>query len=395
VFLDCDVCDTDYMRTETPWVAFVRDRTVGDVHVLVTRLGTGSGGNEYTVNFVGLGAFRGRTDTLSFVSQPNQANDLVRQGLTRTIQLGLMPFVARSPQAAALRFSFDGGAGAPSTEPPGEDRWHAWVLSVGANGSMEREQRQDELNLNGSFNARRITPMWKVGVSANGNSNRNRFRLEDDGVERTVTNVRDSYGGGAVVVRSIGPHWGSGAQLSASSSTFQNTRLAIRAAPAMEYSVWPYEEATRRQLTLQYSVGVSSFRYQEETIFSRLAETRPNQAFVISYDVQQPWGSADAELETASFLDNFSQYRVEADAGVRLRLFRGFALNVGGYASLIRDQISILKRNATPEEVLLQRRALGTDYRYGGHLGVSYTFGSIFNSVVNPRFGTGPGQILR
>ena len=395
VFLDCNVCDSDYLRTQTPWVDFVRDRTVSDVHVLVTRMGTGAGGNEYTINFIGLGAFRARVDTLGFVSQPNQANDLVRQGLTRTIQLGLMPFVARTPQAHALRFSFDDAAGAAAAAAPAVDRWNAWVLSVGANGYMEREQRQDDMNVNGSFSARRITPLWKAGFSANGNVSRSRFKLEEEGVERQVTNTRENYNGGAVMVRSLGPHWGTGMQASVSSSTFQNTRLAIRTAPAVEYSLWPYEEATRRQLTVQYSVGISSFKYQEETIFSRFAETRPSQAFVVGYDAQQRWGSANAELETASFLDDFSQYRVEGDAGVSLRLFKGFALDIGGNASLVRDQIAIIKRDATPEEVLLQRRALGTDYRYSGHLGIRYTFGSIFNSVVNPRFGTGPGQILR
>jgi hypothetical protein len=338
---------------------------------------------------------RARVDTLSFVSQPNQADDAVREGLTRTIQLGLMQFVARTPQASALRFSYRADAGADAAKAPAVDRWNAWVLSVGASGSMEREQRQDDLDASGSVSARRITPSWKLGVSAEGNTSRSRFVIEEDGVERRVTNVRESYSGGAVVVRSLGPHWGSGMEASLGSSTFDNTRLALRIAPAVEYSVFPYAEATRRQLTLQYSVGVSSFRYQEETIFGRLAETRPSQAFVVGYDVQQRWGSAEAELETASFLDDFSQYRVEADAGVSLRLIRGLSLDMGVDASFIRDQIAILKRDATPEEVLLQRRALGTDYRYSAYLGISYTFGSIFNSVVNPRFGTGPGDILQ
>ena len=37
VFLDCQFCDFDYLQVETPWVAFVRDRTAGDVHVLLVR----------------------------------------------------------------------------------------------------------------------------------------------------------------------------------------------------------------------------------------------------------------------------------------------------------------------------------------------------------------------
>src|SRR5690606_495456 len=100
------------------------------------------------------------------------------------------------------------------------------------------------------------------------------------------------YGSGIVVIRSLGNHWGAGAEATVRSSTFQNIDLAYRSAAAVEYSVWPYADATRRQLTFQYSVGVSSFRYIELTIFDKLRETRPTQSFIVGYDVEQPWGEA-------------------------------------------------------------------------------------------------------
>ena len=391
IFLDCQTgCDENYVRTEIPWVAFVRDRMVADVHVLLTGLGTGAGGEEFTIALIGQGAFRARVDTLTFVSQPGQPSDLVRQGVTRTIQLGLVPFVARTPGAGRLRITAAEVAAGPAAAAP-LDPWRLWVMSVGLNGPFENEQQQQELELDASASARRITEAWKIGISAEANVERERFELDD----RTVTNTQESYEGGAVAVRSVGRHWAVGAQAAASSSVFDNLDLALRVAPAVEYSLWPYDEATRRQLVFQYSLGVSSFAYREETIFDRLEETRPTQAFVVGYDVEQPWGTADAELEAASFLDDPTQFRVEVDGGVDLRLVRGLELRIGGSASLIRDQLAIVKRDATPEEILLQRRALQTDYRYEAYVGISYTFGSIFNSIVNPRFGTGPGAILR
>ena len=96
VFLDCEFCDFDYIRVEIPWVAYVRDRSDADVHVLATRIGTGGGGSRYTINFVGLGAFTGRSDTLEYISQPTDLKDAVRAGVTRTIQLGLVPYAARA-----------------------------------------------------------------------------------------------------------------------------------------------------------------------------------------------------------------------------------------------------------------------------------------------------------
>ena len=50
VFLDCGYrCDFDYLRTEIPFVNYVRDRLDAQVHVLVTRENTGSGGVAVTL----------------------------------------------------------------------------------------------------------------------------------------------------------------------------------------------------------------------------------------------------------------------------------------------------------------------------------------------------------
>jgi len=50
-------------------------------------------------------------------------------------------------------------------------------------------------------------------------------------------------------------------------------------------------------------------------------------------------------------------------------------------------QVSALTScGATPEEILLQRRQLQTDYSYFANVGLRFTFGSIFNPAVNARF---------
>ena len=403
VFLDCDFCDFDFVRTEMPWVAYVRDRTDADVHVLVTRIGTGAGGSQYTINFVGVGRFAGRSDTLQYVTQPTDVDAEVRSGLTRTIQLGLMPWVARTPQAARLRLAF----GAPDEDEderarrPGErDPWNAWIFEVGADGSVEREESVNDRQLVASIEARRITPRWKIGFAADAEFLKTLFEVEvpvgpDSVEERTVTRLLENYSAGGIIVKSLGSHLGVGAEAAVSSSSFRNTKLAIRAAPAIEYSLWPYEEATRRQLTFQYSVGVSAFDYHEETIYGKFSETRPTQSVVVGYDVVQPWGRGNASLESSGFLDDFKQYRVEFDGDIEIRLFRGLSLELSGNAALIRDQLALVKRDVSEDEILLRLRELRTDYRYDLSVGFSYTFGSIFNSVVNPRFGGGPGEILR
>jgi hypothetical protein len=179
------------------------------------------------------------------------------------------------------------------------------------------------------------------------------------------------------------------------SATFDNLARVTRIAPAIEFSVFPYEEVQRRQLVVQLSAGVSAFDYRERTLFDQMSETRPTSSLVIGYDTRQPWGSAEATLEGAAFLHDVQRHRLVFDYDASFRITTGLNFDIGGSASLVRDQLNIPARDATPEEILLELRELGTDYRYNLRVGLSYTFGSIFNTVVNPRFGSGPGSILR
>jgi hypothetical protein len=72
------------------------------------------------------------------------------------------------------------------------------------------------------------------------------------------------------------------------------------------------------------------------------------------------------------------------NGNTNVRLFKGFEFFVGGNYERIRDQIYLPKGEATDEEVLVRRRQLATGYRYFVEFGVSYSFGSIFNNIVNP-----------
>ena len=70
-----------------------------------------------------------------------------------------------------------------------------------------------------------------------------------------------------------------------------------------------------------------------------------------------------------------------------LRIARGLSLNFEGSVSRVRDQLSLPRRDASPEEVLLRLRELQSDYELSFDIGIRYSFGSIFNNIVNPRFG--------
>ncbi|HEV3483913.1 MAG TPA: hypothetical protein VG106_00795, partial [Vicinamibacterales bacterium] len=82
VFLDCNVCDENFIRTEVTFVNYVRDRTAADVHVLVTTQGTGGGGIQYSLQFIGLGRFTGQNQTLTYSAPQTATADERRRGFS-------------------------------------------------------------------------------------------------------------------------------------------------------------------------------------------------------------------------------------------------------------------------------------------------------------------------
>lgn len=392
VFFDCSsfLCDFDFFRREIEWVDYMRDRQDADVHVLVTTQPTGGGGTEFALRFIGQRRFAGRDNTLRYTSRQTDTEDQVRRGLLRVLKAGLVPYAVETPAGERLQIGYAAGeATTPGTASPVHDPWNYWTFSVGVNGFFNGEQTYSSTNLNGSASANRTTEAFKISLGVNNRYSEQSFELQDG---RTISNIQRNYGARALAVRSLGPNWSAGGRMSANSSTFLNQALAVRVAPAIEFNVFPYAESSERQLTFLYSAGANHFDYEEKTIFGETEETRFDQSLTVSYDVKQPWGSINTSAEAAHFLHDLSKNRLELGGGINLRLIKGLQFRISGHAARVRDQLYLPAGDLPIEEVLLRQRQLETAYRYFGSVGLSYTFGSIFNNVVNPRFGnTGGG----
>lgn len=394
VFVDCNApgCDFDYFRTEVPVVDYVRDRKEASLHILVTTQRTGGGGTAYTLNFIGLRELAGVSDTLRYVSQPSATEDENRKGIARTLKIGLVRYVARTPAADQLQISYVKPAGStPSAAVVPRDPWNYWVFSTRASGNFSGESSQSFANINGSISANRTTEAWKINTGVNGSYDESSFTFSEG--EKFKSYSR-SYGASELIVKSLSERWSAGQRASVTSSTFLNQEVAARIAPVMEYNFFPYSESTRRSLTLQYSMGLNAYRYRDTTIFAKLSEVRPDHSLVASISMTQPWGSVAGSVEGASFLDDFSKRRLVLFNSLNARLFKGFSLNFFGSVAFVQDQIYLPKGEASDEEILLRRQQLATSYRYFAGVGLTYTFGSIFNNVVNPRFEGASGSFF-
>ena len=391
VFLDCPdtFCDFDYYRTEITFVNWVRDRSFAHVHVLVTTQRTGSGGREYTLSFIGQERFAAFADTLRWISSPDATEDGVRSGVARTMRLGLIRFVARTPLGQHVEITYSAPAQATAQV---RDPWNYWVLRIQMNGNLQGEKAFKLQNWFGILAANRVTEGAKLKFNVNQSYDQSDFTIDlvdslgNPAGQQVITSISRSLEGNALLVRSVNPHWSFGGRGSISSTTFLNEKLAVAAAPAIEYDVYPYAASTRRLLTFRYQIGPQYFRYRDTTIFNRLSETRLSQSLSVSLSIKQPWGSTGLALEGSNYLHDFSKNRVTVFGNGEFRVFKGLSVNFFGSVGLIHDQLFLAKGGATEQEVLLRRRQLATSYRYFTFFGITYTFGSKFANIVNPRF---------
>ena len=377
------------MRTEIGFIDYVRDRQDAQVHILVTNQSTGGGGTEFTLHFIGQQQLANLSDTLKYVSPTNASPDDLRHGLARLVRLGLVRYYAHLGQAGPFDVTYTAPTGVDKgAKAATKDRWNLWVYRISANGYGSGEKSDNFVSLNGSLSATRTTEMWKAVVGANANYGQSRFILSDGSKFNSYSH---SYGFNDLIVKSLGPHWSAGQRASWTSSTFLNQSHSIRFAPAIEYNIFPYSQSTRRQLTLQYSTGINHFRYQDTTIFDKLSEVRVDQTLTASIDLKQPWGSVSSSLEGAAYINDFSKRHLIFFNSLDLHLFKGFSFFSFGQLSLLRDQLYLPRGDLSDQERLLRQRQLATSYTYFVNLGLSYSFGSIFNNIVNPRFGGSSG----
>ena len=376
-------CDVDFFQTEVPFARFVRDPAGADVAVLITQQETGGGGRRYDLFLRGRRGAAGRTDTLTVQTEPGATDDALRRALLGRLALGVAGFAARTGLADRLSVAYAAPAAAEAAAPA-RDPWNNWVFQIRGQGYFNGQQRTSSASTFGSLSASRVTDRWKLSVRPNGSYNRSAFDLNDS---TTFVSAQTSVGVFGQIVRALSAHWSAAVQANARRSTFQNYAARVTAGPAVEYNVFPYTESTRRQLRLSAGLEGEAVAYVDTTLFGKTSETNLRQIYGAAAVFAQPWGSANVGLEASHILTRPDKYQLGLNGNLDIRIVRGLTANVFGNVSLIRDQINLPAAGATDEEVLTQQRELATGYQYFMGLGLSYTFGSIFNPVVNARFG--------
>lgn len=387
VFLECNFCDFDLVRTEVQYVDWMRDRADADLHVISRQQATGGGGREYALDFTGLRRHAGRADTLYYYSGRDDTQDTTRRGLLRVLTMGLMRYVADTPVANELQIRILPATSTTASQQTTavRDPWNAWVFTLSGNGSSSGESSRNNTSLRASFGANRTTADWKLSFSSSGNYGRQSNTYTISGRDTTSVNTSESTTISTLVARGLNRHTSVGFRTSTGTSAVNNAKFYTSITPALEYSVFPYSETTRRALLLGYSIGVRANTYREETIYFVTEETRGTHSLSASYRTLARWGQASLSIDGSQYLHDTKLYNVGMYGFASMSLVRGLSLDVSADYSRVRDQITLARRRLTPEEVLLRQRAIATGFTYGASVGISYRFGSAVQNVVNTR----------
>ncbi|MBA4321811.1 MAG: hypothetical protein C0408_03230 [Odoribacter sp.] len=374
---------SDYIRKEIPYVNYVRDIKEAGVYIISTNQRTGSGGMEYSYFLVGQHEFKGMRDTLTFVTTPDETEDGIREKEVNTLKMGLMRYVAKTPLSKFLRISFS----EPLSETVSSDKWDSWVFRTSFNGYLNAQKSYKSSYLNGNLSANRVTKDWKINLRARYSYSIDNYDIA--GVPYISDNNSKSFN--ALIVKSLSDHWSYGGSGYIGSSSYSNIKLSSSLMPGIEYDIFPYSESTRRQFRLLYKLGFNYVNYMDTTVYDKTKENLWLHSFTAAYEVVQKWGSVNVSLGYSNYFHDWSKNNLSLNGFLDFRIAKGLSVNFGGGASLIHDQLGLVKGGATTEEVLLRRKELATQFQYFTMFGFSYTFGSIYNNVVNPRFGNSGG----
>lgn len=380
-FLDCEDCDFTFVRQELGFVSFVRDPKQADVHILVSESHTGSGGRKYFLNFIGLGSLEGDNYEYQFTTSQLDTDDDIRRGLLQRLKTGILQYLSKTGNFDQLEINLKTDNDKQVFNQI-EDPWKKWVFRVEAGSDFQKESSKNEYSLNTEMQVEKVTEGWKTKFEGSYDTNHESYL---DNGEKIINNQKRTdlalnY------IKSLTSRWSIGIFTGHRSNTYINTKSSFRLYSGLEYNIFPWDVSNRKVFTLRYKAGVHTYVYNEETIYNETREIRSYQALKLELELVQPWGTIESSLEGWNYFYDFSKNKLTFDSEFSVRLAKQFSFYGQVQAQVIHDQLYLPKGDASLEDVLLKRRKQATTYEVRGEVGLRFTFGSIYNNVINERF---------
>ena len=99
-------------------------------------------------------------DIFKYVSKPSNTEEEIRIGITQTVKLGLMRYVAKT--TFADKVSIDFKKELSNEEKSIKDNWRNWVFTTNLGGSFYTEQSFKSLSANFESSINKVTEKQKL-----------------------------------------------------------------------------------------------------------------------------------------------------------------------------------------------------------------------------------------
>jgi len=370
-----------YFKDNMYFVNYVRDSKDAQVHIISTTQKAGNGGYKYEFIFIGQKEFKNQNDTLSFVSLADNTDDEIRNRQLKYLKLGLIKYVSHTQLAESLEINFTKNKEAKKEIVT--DKWNSWVFTLSSQTWTMGESSYSNLNIWSNIRAERITPNWKIKLRAGNSYNQSKIVVDED---LTLRPVKSSYFSKIVIVKSLNDHWSVGGIVNSGNNTYSNFDFYTSIHPAIEYNIFPYSKSSINQFTFRFETGYKYADYTDSTVYNFMTEHLMESQLSTAYGITKKWGNINTSISGSTLMHDLSKYNVNLQTSLSLRIIKGLSLSLSGSISLIHNQIHLPKKDASYEEILLRQKQIASNYSYYMSAGLSYTFGSIYNNVVNPRF---------
>lgn len=379
--LDCSKCDHAYIKQNLSHVNFVRDQKFADVYILVRTQKNGSGGIKYMFEFQGQHKYKKMRNRLNFSTKADDTKAEVRNLIFEYLKLGLVKFWLRSGNDDFISVKLKKEDNNVVVEEI-KDPWNQWVFNIGFRGNFRGEEIKQTKYLNYNTSAKRVTEKNKIFLRISRSSDKKTFK-KDDG---DIVNIQKATTFYFSDVFSLNNHWSLGFFGGAQESTYRNYNLSMWVKPAIEYNFFDYKQSFKKQLVISYRAGAIHNNYIETTIFNEDTELLWEHSLNLGGAIQQKWGNFSGEISYRSFLHDTSLRALSFDLGTNFRLFKGFSLSLNGSYDITDNQVNLAGGDLSLEELLLAQKQAQSGYKYSFRFGLNYSFGSMYNTIVNPRF---------
>ncbi|MCK4923217.1 MAG: hypothetical protein KAS71_19350, partial [Bacteroidales bacterium] len=352
-----------------------------DVHILSRRSSTGGGGSMYYLEFIGMGEFEDLVFEYEYVSSQSETDDERRKALLKLIKAGIIQYYSQAGLMDQIELDFNGNGNKMAVEPM-DDPWNLWVFSLRAGIDFEMEESQNEYSFNSELGIEKVTEAWKTELEANYNIYYENYFDDGEEIVNKQNDTRVTYD----YIRSLNPKWSTGLLSNYISRTYMNVKNNYGLSAGVEYNIFPWDISNRKVFTFRYEAGVSSYDYNEITIYNKMNEVLLFEALSLNFRFDQPWGSLETSIRGSHYFYDFSKNMLTIDSDFRVRLTKQLSIYGEIETRVIHDQLYLPIGDASLEDVLLERRKLATTYEISGDFGFRFTFGSKYNNVVNERF---------